>query len=518
MPLLASLAVVLCTAMVLIVWSVMGGFLVKLMNSGRALVGDVVVAWPNTGFAHYDDLIGRLERDPSIAAATPVIETYGLLSLPSGRTEYVVVKGIEPAGYAAVTGYDSTLWWRPLDEPAPKDKDRRDERLDPRLRSVMERAIRNGRSLTRADPATGRPLPAIVMGIEIGDNYRDPSGIYFPLRSHRVRSDGTSEVLDVRPISEGVVKLNVLPLDSRGRVLDMASLTLPIANEFKTGMFEVDNRTVLVPIGPLQERLQMGEALRADGSTTPGGTIVDDQGRERLARPSISGREPARVTAVFVRANPAVLSSDLRWRVAEIYAGFAADHAGVVPQAPLISVRPDGTREVLPMQGSILVRTWEDLNATFINAVKKETGLVLFIFSFISLTAVFLVLAIFWAMVSEKTKDVGVLRSMGASRTGVAAVWLAYGLAIGVVGSSLGGLLAYAVVTNINAIHDWMGTALKIQIWDPRIYYFTEIPSRVEWDKAVMVMSGGALSSVAGALLPALRAAFLHPVAALRFE
>ncbi|MBL8964993.1 MAG: ABC transporter permease, partial [Phycisphaerae bacterium] len=54
--------------------------------------------------------------------------------------------------------------------------------------------------------------------------------------------------------------------------------------------------------------------------------------------------------------------------------------------------------------------------------------------------------------------------------------------------------------------------------WDPRIYYFTEIPSRVEWDKAVMVMSGGALSSVAGALLPALRAAFLHPVAALRFE
>ncbi|MBL8963533.1 MAG: hypothetical protein JNK70_05635, partial [Phycisphaerae bacterium] len=59
MPLLASLAVVLCTAMVLIVWSVMGGFLVKLMNSGRALVGDVVVAWPNTGFAHYDDLIGR---------------------------------------------------------------------------------------------------------------------------------------------------------------------------------------------------------------------------------------------------------------------------------------------------------------------------------------------------------------------------------------------------------------------------------------------------------------------------
>ncbi len=519
MPLLASLAVVLCTAMVLIVWSVMGGFLVKLMSSGRTLVGDVVIAWPNTGFAYYDDLISRLKTDDMVEAATPVIETYGLLSLPSGRTEYVVVKGIEPGGYSAVTDYESSLWWKPLTTPLPKDKDRRDERLDPRLKGVMERALANGKLLSRPDPLTGIPLPAIVMGIEIGDNGRDPiSQFYYPLRTQRVRSDGVVVTSDVRPITDGVARLNVLPLDSQGKVLEMAGLTLPIANEFKTGMFEVDNRTVLVPLLALQKSLQMNEALRVDESQPTGGTRQGDNGQETFERPKVLGKDPARVTAVFVRAKKGIDASDLRYRVIEIYEKFAAAHDRQVPAAPVVSLRPDGTREVVRFTGSILVRTWEDLNATFINAVKKETGLVLFIFSFISLTAVFLVLAIFWAMVSEKTKDVGVLRSMGASRTGVAAVWLGYGLAIGIVGAGLGGLLAYTIVTNINPIHDWMGNALGIQIWDPRIYYFTDIPSKVEWDKALFVMSGGALSSVLGAVIPALRAAFLHPVKALRFE
>src|SRR5262249_6329665 len=121
MPLLASLAVVLCVAMVLIVWSVMGGFLVRLISQGRTLVGDVVVQWPNTGFAYYDELVKDLQADPDIAGATPVIESYGLLSLPSGHTHYVIVKGIEPVGYAKVTEYEQSLWWRPLDKPLPKD-------------------------------------------------------------------------------------------------------------------------------------------------------------------------------------------------------------------------------------------------------------------------------------------------------------------------------------------------------------------------------------------------------------
>ncbi|MCC6429038.1 MAG: ABC transporter permease [Phycisphaerales bacterium] len=509
MPLLASLAVVLCVAMVLTVWSVMGGFLAKLMGSGRTLVGDVVVTWPGAGFAYYDDLIERLESNDSIAAATPVIETYGLLTLPSNRTEYVVVKGIEPRGYAKVTEYDQSLWWRPIEKPMPKDLLRRDPRLAPEHQKLMAWALENGRTLLRPEGSGVEPRPGMVAGIEIMDNYRDPASFYqWPRYS-----------TGMIPIRDATATLVVLPLDSQGRVLpeEAKPAKFAIANEFKTGMFEVDNRTVIVPFGSLQKLLKMDEAQRSD-DTAVGGTQIGPDGNETFARPQTIGAEPARTIAVFVRAKPGIEASELRFKVAEVYEKFARAHPDTVPAAPAIDIRDDGTKELVPFGGSIRIRTWEDLNATFISAVKKETGLVLFIFSFISLTAVFLVLAIFWSMVSEKTKDVGVLRSMGASRMGVAGLWLAYGLSIGIVGALLGGALAYTVVTNINPIHDWMGTALGLQIWDPRIYYFTEIPNKVELDKALFVMVGGALSSVVGAVIPALRAGFLHPVKALRFE
>lgn len=162
--------------------------------------------------------------------------------------------------------------------------------------------------------------------------------------------------------------------------------------------------------------------------------------------------------------------------------------------------------------------TWEDLNRTMIQAVEKETALVLFLFGIMSLTAVFLVLAIFWAMVVEKTRDIGILRALGASRSGIVWLWLRYGLAIGLVGASLGVGLAYLVVSNINPIHEWMGRALSVQIWDPKIYYFLLIPNQVETPRAVLVLMVFVLSSMIGALIPAARAARLDPVASLRFE
>ena len=92
------------------------------------------------------------------------------------------------------------------------------------------------------------------------------------------------------------------------------------------------------------------------------------------------------------------------------------------------------------------------------------------------------------------------------------------GLAIGVGGSIFGLALAYTIVYNIITFHDWMGQALGISIWDPAVYYFTEIPSRVNHLHAAIIGLGGMLASTLGALWPALRAARMNPVRALRFE
>ncbi|MEM1424454.1 MAG: FtsX-like permease family protein, partial [Planctomycetota bacterium] len=220
-----------------------------------------------------------------------------------------------------------------------------------------------------------------------------------------------------------------------------------------------------------------------------------------------SAREviPARATNILIRAAQGYTGREAEGAAEAVYAAFAQDNDGYPTW--------DGWEDTY-------VYVWEEKPGLreFINAVRKETGLVLVLFVFISLTAVFLVGAIFWSMVSEKTKDIGILRAVGAGRVGVAWLFVRYGLAIGIVGSLVGGALAYVIVTNINPIHEWLGQTLNLYIWDPSVYYFTEIPSRVEPDKALIVLAGGVLFSALGALIPAARAASMNPVRALRFE
>ena len=81
-PLIAVAAVALCVALVIIVVSVMTGFLDMVRSSGRTLMGDVIVSYSVKGIPYYERLIERIERLPEVAAATPVVDSWGLLKMP----------------------------------------------------------------------------------------------------------------------------------------------------------------------------------------------------------------------------------------------------------------------------------------------------------------------------------------------------------------------------------------------------------------------------------------------------
>lgn len=508
MPMLAMVAVILSVATILVTWSVMGGFLKTLISSGRTLVGDVAIVWPNVGFGYYDELISDLEADEMIEAATPSIETFGMIQLPDDRIELVSIKGVDPDTYSSVTGFADTLWWKPITKPTPKDHLGEDVRLQDENLETMQSLERNGLAMMRPDPVTGVDEPAGVLGVEVtGLNYRTSWGGYEPMATIRAKSDGGVQRIESFMPIDGSVGLTVLSLDSNGRPVDPKTITMPIANEFQSGLYEVDQSTIMVPLGVLQRNLRLDAAQRVllvKDDENPFAVEVDpDTGEIRPKMKEVVGIDPARVTTVLVKGADGYELEAIRTRIREIYAVFAQRHAGEVPSAA------DMHRQI---------KTWEDLNRTMISAVKKETGLVLFIFGIVSFTTVFLVLAIFWSMATEKTKDIGVLRALGASTPGVAWLWIRYGAAIGIVGSIIGTLVGYWIVSDINAIHDWMGRTFGLVIWDPRQYYFIEIPSEVDPQKALIVFVVGVLTCVLGALIPAWHSARMDPVKALRFE
>jgi len=495
MPLLATVAVMLSVGTVLVTWSVMGGFLKTLVNSGRSLVGDVQVAWPNTGFAHYTDLIERLEAHPSVAAATPVIETFGLVGLPDERVHGVVIKGIDGPSFARVTGYDDSIWWRPIDEPMRKDSDREDPRLDDNGFWSWDIRLDHARTLT------DNGEPAAVPGIELSQwNFRLPSGVYVPGAPLVGQADGSLSTLD-EWLPHLELTLHVMPLDTAGRGVEVVTRSVPVANEFRTGVYEADSRTVLVRLDLLQRMLKLDRAERIERPEGPAFRVNPETGEPELVVPEVVGVDPARVTTVLVSGDGSLDADGMKAVCREVYDEFAAAHIGEVPSP-----------------ASIQIRSWRDLNATLIAAVEKETGLVLFVFSLVCFTTVFLVLAIFWSMVSEKTRDIGILRALGAGTPGVAWLWLRYGAVVGLTGALLGLAAGGAVVVRINEIHEWLGSTFNLVIWDPSVYYFTEIPNELDPVKAAVVVAAGVLTCLFGAAVPSIRAARMDPVQALRFE
>jgi lipoprotein-releasing system permease protein len=164
------------------------------------------------------------------------------------------------------------------------------------------------------------------------------------------------------------------------------------------------------------------------------------------------------------------------------------------------------------------VSTWRDKQGALLQAVNMETAILNVLLFLIIAVAGFGILAIFLMIVVEKTKDIGVLKSLGASGTGIMGIFLGYGLSLGVVGSGVGMVMGLLVIRYINQIADVLSWVTGQRVFDPSIYYFYRIPAIVDPKTIAWIVLGALAIAVLASILPAIRAARLHPVEALRYE
>jgi lipoprotein-releasing system permease protein len=168
--------------------------------------------------------------------------------------------------------------------------------------------------------------------------------------------------------------------------------------------------------------------------------------------------------------------------------------------------------------GLYRVETWRDKQGALLAAVQMETTILNILLFLIIAVAGFGILAIFFMIVVEKTRDIGILKSLGASGRGVMGIFLTYGLSLGLVGSGAGLILGLTFVHYINPIADFLGWVMGRPLFNPEIYYLYRIPTIVFPETAAWIVAGALGIATLASVLPALRAARLHPVEALRYE
>jgi lipoprotein-releasing system permease protein len=190
-----------------------------------------------------------------------------------------------------------------------------------------------------------------------------------------------------------------------------------------------------------------------------------------------------------------------------------------------ISLKPgadlDAMRDLLRSHFSpqiYLINTWRDKQGALLSAVQIETAVLNVLLFMIIAVAGFGILAIFLMIVVEKTRDIGILKSLGATGSGIMGIFLGYGLSLGIVGAGMGLVIGLLFVRHITEIADFLGRLFGLELFNQSVYGIPKIPTIVEWPTVAWIIFGAILIAVLASILPAWRAARLHPVEALRYE
>lgn len=496
---LASIiSVMLGVATMIVVNSVMAGFSSEMRGRIHGILSDMVLE--ATSMDGAPDVERQMRTIQSVAgdyieAMSPTVEVYGILSFRYGGQwipRPVTIIGIEPASKAKVgtlvehlenyqpvrdeTGRIVRAAERSLDEPPNWDllkvflEYRRMRLQQQRMLHDDNDDVELGRHEKRDAASVGHedhnPFEELDAHAEaeINDD---------PLRARLYVGNGlVSFPIQEKGEKKPRVVMMVQPGDdvtistvSTGRPPEGRNFNATVVDIFKSGMSEYDSNLVFMNLEELQ---------RVRGMISP----PDDLEHGMRS-----------ITSIQIKLK-----------------NFA--DAKIVAER-LQSAFPPGFYQV---------RTWEQKQGPLLAAVDVESTILNVLLFMIIAVAGFGILAIFFMIVVEKTRDIGILKSLGASSRGVMSIFVSYGLSLGMVGSGVGVIVGLLFVRYINEIEKALTYITGRKVFDETIYYFPSIPTKVHALTVVWVALGAVAIAILASILPARRAALLHPVQALRHE
>lgn len=476
-------SVMLGVATLIVVNSVMSGFSTKLKDRLHGNSSDLVIETPRfDGFPDKPDaMMERIASSPAgkyVEAMAPTVEVVGTVQIrwrDMSIVKPVKIIGVDPEKQARVGKFREYLVEQ-KNAPAPSfnltpeairrfEERRFFEPIDAR-RAERENPAAAGSFLQA--PAVTDPLGAMP---PIPAPELPPSAlprmtgiiIGYSLSHFRFTDTKTGEVKEEAVLKPGDDVFLATLGAAADRPEDMRPVfgTYFVADYYKSEMSEYDSQYVYMPLDELQKLRGMG----------------------------------GRVTHLQVRLKDEATSD------------YKTEKEKVVPEIQ---------RLFNPYEARVL--TWQELQGPLLAAIDIERGILNLLLFMIVGVAGFSILAIFTMIVSEKYRDIGILKSLGASSRGVMGIFVWYAILLGVVGCVLGSGLGLGITHYINEIETFLTKVTGQQLFDRSVYYFDKIPTRIDPLTVALVNAGAMTVAVVSSLVPAVRAAQLQPIRALRFE
>lgn len=256
--------------------------------------------------------------------------------------------------------------------------------------------------------------------------------------------------------------------------------------------------------------LQLGETLtiiNPQGRSTPFGTVPRQIGYEVAAIFEVGVYDFDQTFVVMPMEDAQTLL-------------LIGDTVGMIE---VMTEDPDSVNETLAplegkLQGRAVVTDWKSINSSLFEALEIERVAMFVILSIIVLVAVFNILSSLIMLVRAKTRDIAIMRTMGATRRSLLKIFVTAGFLIGALGTLAGVILGLTLLQFRQGIIGGVQWMLGVELWNPEVRFLTELPARTDPMEVLTICVMALIFSFIATLYPARRAASTDPVQVLRYE